>query len=88
MIRKAGRGFEEFLRHLALIGIAAFILWLIAGASELAAGYLQFQEDPAVRFMTAVLVLVLPSVVYPDLRALRYRSLTAEERLGLGPDER
>ena len=87
-MRTPKRGFEDFLHHLAVLGVSAFAVWLVASASGLAAGYLQFQQDPAVRFMAAVLVLVLPSVVYPDLLALRYRSLTREERLGFARDER
>src|SRR5207245_6811506 len=72
--------FDDLLRHLAIVGIAAFAAWLCVGAMGYAAGYLQIAATPAIRFMVAILVLVLPTVIVPDLRRLRYRHLSLEER--------
>ena len=74
--------FNDFLRHLAIVGVIAFGVWLCIGAMGYAAGYLQFSAVPAIRFMIAILVLVLPTVVVPDLRTLRYRHLSPEARSG------
>ena len=74
--------FNDLLRHLAIVGVAAFCVWLCIGAMGYAAGYLQFSAVPAIRFMVAILVLVLPTVVVPDHRQLRYRHLSPEARSG------
>ena len=72
--------FEEMLRHLALLGVAAFFIWLVAEGLGLIAGFAEISSDPAIRFMAAILVLMLPYVVYPDLKAMRYRGLAPDER--------
>jgi hypothetical protein len=74
--------FDDLLRHLAIVGIVAFGVWLSIGSMGYAAGYLLFSAVPAIRFMVAILVLVLPTVVVPDLRSLRYRHLSPEARTG------
>ena len=74
--------FNDLLRHLAIVGIVAFCVWLCVGAMGYAAGYIQFSPVPAIRFMVAILVLVLPTLVVPDLRRLRYRHLSPEARSG------
>ncbi len=79
---KARREFEELLHYLAVIGVIAFFAWLVVGAMGLVSGYLEVARDPAIRFMTAILVLMMPSVVYPDIRQLRYRGMAPEERFG------
>jgi hypothetical protein len=75
--------FERLLHDLAILGLAAFGLWTVVGAMGWAGGFSTIAREPAIRFMAAVLVLMVPSVVYPDLKAWRYRSMTSEERLGL-----
>jgi hypothetical protein len=75
--------FEQLLHDLAVLGVAAFLFWFVAGAMGWAAGFSIIAREPAIRFMAAVLVLLVPSVIYPDLKSWRYRSLSAEERLGL-----
>jgi hypothetical protein len=74
--------FEQLLRDLAVLGVVAFGLWVVAGAMGWAAGVTTLAREPSIRFMAAVLVLLIPSVVYADLKGWRYRSMNAEERLG------
>ena len=74
--------FEHFLHDLALLGVVAFGIWVVAGAMGWAAGFATITPDQAIRFMAAVLVLMIPSVVYPDLKAWRYRAMSPEERFG------
>ena len=78
--------FEQLLHHFALVGVGAFLLWAAIGAMSLAAGLVTIAWEAAIRFMAAVLVLMVPEVVYPDLKDLRYRSLSAEERMGFSAD--
>jgi uncharacterized membrane protein YpjA len=75
--------FEQLLHDLAVLGLVAFGLWIVVCAMGWAAGFTTVAREPAIRFMAAVLVLLVPSVVYADLKGLRYRSMTPEERLGL-----
>jgi hypothetical protein len=75
-------GFDEFLHHLALVGVTAFVLWLAASALGFTAGLVSLEQVPAIRFMTAILVLVMPDVVYADLRELWLRRLSPDERAG------
>ena len=75
--------FEQLLHDLAVLGVVAFGVWIVVGAMGWAAGFTTLAREPAIRFMAAVLVLMVPSVVYPDLKGWRYRSMTSEERLGL-----
>jgi hypothetical protein len=79
--------FDDLLRHFAILGTLAFGAWLCFGAMGYAAGVIEISALPAIRFMFAILVLVLPTVVVPDLRRLRYRGMSAEERLGLSGGE-
>ena len=79
--------FEELLRHLALLGLGAFVIWFVAGTFGIVAGFATIARDPAIRFMTAILVLMVPYVVYPDLKAMRYRGLSTEERLGFTAEQ-
>jgi hypothetical protein len=51
-----------------------------------AAGFATIAREPAIRFMAAIIVLLIPEVVYSDLKDLIYRSVSAEERLGLATD--
>jgi hypothetical protein len=75
--------FEQLLHDLTVLGVAAFGLWIVVCAMGWAAGFTAIAPEPAIRFMAAVLVLLVPSVVYSDLKGWRYRSMTPEERLGL-----
>jgi hypothetical protein len=78
--------FEQLLHDLAVLGVAAFGLWIVLSAMGWASGFTTIAREPAIRFMAAVLVLVAPSVVYPDLKAWRYRGMSPEERLGFAPE--
>jgi hypothetical protein len=78
--------FEALLHHLAILGVAAFLLWGTAGVMSWAAGFATIAREPAIRFMAAIIVLLIPEVVYSDLKDLIYRSVSAEERLGLATD--
>jgi hypothetical protein len=78
--------FESLIHHLALLGVAALFLWGTAGAMSWAAGIATIAREPAIRFMAAIMVLLVPEVVYSDLKALLFRSITAEERLNLASD--
>ncbi len=80
---RADAEFERFLHRLAILGVVGLFAWVIVGAMGVAAGYIEIAREPAIRFMTAILVLMMPSVIYPDIQKLRYRGLTPEERLGL-----
>jgi hypothetical protein len=75
--------FEQLLHHLALLGVAAFFLWGTAGVMSWAAGFATIAREPAIRFMAAVMVLLVPEIIYSDLKGLLFRSITAEERLDL-----
>jgi hypothetical protein len=83
MLRTDRIDFEQLLHHLALLGVAAFFLWGTAGVMSWAAGLATIAREPAIRFMAAIMVLLVPEIVYSDLRALLFRSITAEERLNL-----
>ena len=78
--------FEQFLHDLALLGVVAFGIWVVVGAMGWAAGLATIAPEQAIRFMAAILVLMVPSVVYPDLKAWRYRAMSPEERLGFAPE--
>ena len=74
--------FEELLHHMALLGVAAFGVWLLIGAMGFSTGYIQVAQAPAIRFMTAILVLMMPHVLYPDIKELRFRQMSGDERAG------
>jgi hypothetical protein len=69
--------FEEMIHHLAVLGVAAFLLWGAAGVMSWAAGLATIAREPAIRFMAAIMVLVVPEVD---------RSVSAEGRLGVATE--
>jgi len=75
--------FERLLHHLAILGVGAFLVWGTAGAMSWAAGLATIAREPAIRFMAAIIVLLVPEIVYGDVKDLVYRSVTDEDRLGL-----
>ena len=75
--------FERLLHHLAVLGVSAFLLWGTAEVMSWAAGYAAIAREPAIRFMAAIIVLLVPEIVYADVKDLLYRSVSAEDRLGL-----
>jgi hypothetical protein len=75
--------FEDFLKHLAVVGMAGLGLWLLVAAIGLVSGVASVDPSAVYPFLVSVLVLVVPSVVYPELRRWPYRHLSAAARLGL-----
>ena len=75
--------FEGFLKHLAVVGMAGLGLWLVVAAIGLVTGVASVDPSAVYPFLASVLVLVVPSVVYPELRRWPYRHLSAAARLGL-----
>lgn len=75
--------FESYLKLLAVIGMSGLGLWLVVAAIGLVSGVASVDPSAVFPFLVSVLVLVVPSVVYPELRRWPYRHLSAAARLGL-----
>jgi hypothetical protein len=75
--------FESFLKLLAVIGMSGLGLWLVVAAIGLVSGVASVDPSAVYPFLVSVLVLVVPSVLYPEIRRWPYRHLTAAARLGL-----
>jgi hypothetical protein len=75
--------FESYLKLLAVVGMSGLGLWLVVAAIGLVTGVASVDPSAVFPFLVSVLVLVVPSVVYPELRRWPYRHLSAAARLGL-----
>ena len=75
--------FEGYLQLLAVVGMAGLGLWLLIAALGLVSGVASVDPSAVYPFLVSVLVLVVPSVLYPEIRRWPYRHLSAAARLGL-----
>ncbi len=75
--------FEGYLRLLAEVGIAALGLWLLIAGLGLVTGVAAVDGGGVLPFLLAVGTLLVPSLLYPEIRRWPYRHLSAAERLGL-----
>ena len=75
--------FEGYLQILALVGMMGLGLWMLIAALGLVSGVVSVDPSAASPFLLAVLTLLVPSVVYPEIRSWPYRHLSAAQRLGL-----
>jgi hypothetical protein len=75
--------FEGYLQLLAVVGMAGLGLWLLIAAVGVVTGVASVDPSAVYPFLVSVLTLLIPSVVYPEIRRWPYRHLSAAERLGL-----
>jgi hypothetical protein len=75
--------FEGYLRLLAVVGMSGLGLWLLVAAVGLVTGVASVDPGAVFPFLASVLVLLVPSVLYPEIRRWPYRHLSAAQRLGL-----
>jgi len=75
--------FEGYLQLLSIVGVAALGIWLLIGTFGLVAGVAVVDVSQAYPFLLAILTLLVPSVLYPEIRRWPYRHLSAAQRLGL-----
>jgi hypothetical protein len=80
--------FEGYLQLLAIVGVAALGMWLLIAGLGLVAGVVVVDASQVYPFLFAVLVLLVPSVAYPEIRHWPYRHLSAAQRLGLDEPDR
>ncbi len=75
--------FEGYLQLLAVVGMSGLGLWLLVAALGLVSGVASVDPGAVFPFLLAILTLLVPSVLYPELRRWPYRHLSAAQRLGL-----
>jgi hypothetical protein len=74
--------FDEFMRHLMVVGVLALGAWTVTGLAGVVSGFLTVRTQPTLRFLLAILVLVFARRTYWELCEWRWRRLPTEERLG------
>jgi hypothetical protein len=79
--------FEGYLQLLSIIGMAALGTWLLIASLGMVAGLAVVDTTQAYPFLFAILTLLVPSVLYPEIRRWPYRHLSAAQRLGLDDDD-
>ena len=80
--------FEGYLQLLAVVGMMGLGLWLLVAALGLVTGVASVDPSAVFPFLFAILVLLVPSVLYPEVRRWPYRHLSAAQRLGLDDRDR
>jgi hypothetical protein len=75
--------FEGYLQLLAIVGMSGLGLWLLVAAIGLVSGVASVDPGAVFPFLLAILTLLVPSVLYPELRRWPYRHLSPAQRLGL-----
>lgn len=75
--------FEGYLQLLAVVGMSGLGLWLLVAALGLVSGVASVDPGAVFPFLLAILTLLVPSVLYPELRRWPYRHLSTAQRLGL-----
>src|SRR3954451_1412061 len=75
--------FEGYLQLLAVVGMTGLGLWLLVAALGVVSGVASVDVGAVFPFLLAILTLLVPSVLYPELRRWPYRHLSAAQRLGL-----
>ena len=75
--------FEGYLQILAVVGMSGLGLWLLVAALGLVSGVASVDPGAVFPFLLAILTLLVPSVLYPELRRWPYRHLSPAQRLGL-----
>ena len=75
--------FEGYLQLLALVGMTGLGLWLLIAALGLVSGVASVDPGAVFPFLLAILTLLVPSVLYPEIRHWPYRHMSAAQRLGL-----
>jgi hypothetical protein len=75
--------FERYLQLLSVVGMAALGTWLLVASLGMVAGLAVVDVSQAYPFLFAILTLLVPSVLYPEIRHWPYRHLSAAQRLGL-----
>jgi hypothetical protein len=79
--------FEGFLQLLAVVGMMGLGVWVLIAALGLVTGVASVDLGAVSPFLLAVLTLLVPSVLYPEIRHWPYRHLSAAQRLGLDDDD-
>ena len=75
--------FEGYLQLLAIVGMTGLGVWLLIAALAVLSGVASVDPSAVYPFLLAVLILVVPSLVYAEIRRRPYRHLSAAQRLGL-----
>ena len=75
--------FEGYLQLLSVIGIAGLGTWLLIASLGMVAGLAVVDVTQVYPFLLAILTLLVPSVLYPEIRRWPYRHMSAAQRLGL-----
>ena len=80
--------FEGYLQLLAVVGMTGLGMWLLVAALGTVSGVASVDLGAVFPFLLAILTLLVPSVVYPEIRRWPYRHLSAAQRLGLDDRDR
>jgi hypothetical protein len=75
--------FEGYLQLLAVVGLTGLGVWLLIAALALMFGVASVDPGALVPFLLAVLTLLVPRLLYPEIRRWPYRHLSAAQRLDL-----
>ena len=75
--------FEGYLQLLAVVGMMGLGMWLLVAALGTVSGVASVDLRAVFPFLLAILTLLVPSVLYPEIRRWPYRHLSAAQRLGL-----
>jgi hypothetical protein len=74
--------FDELMRHLMVIGLAALAAWTLVSSAGIALGMVSISPRATLRFLLAVLVLVFSRRTYWELREWHWDRLPPDERYG------
>jgi hypothetical protein len=75
--------FEGYLQLLAVVGLIGLGVWLLIAALAMVSGIASVDPGAVFPFLLAVLTLLVPRFLYPEIRRWPYRHLSPEQRLGL-----
>jgi len=73
---------ETLLRHLEFVAFAVFIAWSLIGLYGTLGGFLAINRPAAIRFLAAVLLVVVAHGAFVRVRERRLRQLHPDERYG------
>ena len=73
---------EALLRHLTFAAFAVLVAWSLVGVYGTLGGYLAIDRPAPIRFLAAVLLVVLAHDAFVRVRERRLRQLPPDERFG------
>ena len=73
---------ETLLRHLTVVAFAVLLTWSLIGLYGTLGGFLSIDRPAAIRFLAAVLLVVLAHEAFVRMRERRLSQLHPDERYG------